>query len=72
MQGKSSECESSSGYYDLNHLEEISTIAAEKIKTKKEGEKDILPRKKWHRQNNTVCIEEKCNKGCFSTNVYGK
>lgn len=57
--------------YHLDDLEEISkTIAAEKNKNKKEGEKDILPEEITQTEAIQYVLKKNPNiKGCFSTNV---
>ena len=57
--------------YHLDDLEEISkTIAAEKNKNKKEGEKDILPEEITQTEAIQYLLKKNPNiKGCFSTNV---
>lgn len=57
--------------YHLDDLEEISkTIAAEKNKNKKEGEKDVLPEEITQTEAIQYLLKKNPNiKGCFSTNV---
>ena len=57
--------------YHFDDLEEISkTIAAEKNKNKKEGEKDILPEEITQTEAIQYLLKKNPNiKGCFSTNV---
>ncbi|MDO4452566.1 MAG: substrate-binding domain-containing protein [Lachnospiraceae bacterium] len=57
--------------YHLDDLEEMSkTIAAEKNKNKKEGEKDILPEEITQTEAIRYVLKKNPNiKGCFSTNI---
>lgn len=57
--------------YHLDDLEEVSkTIAAEKNKNKKEGEKDVLPEEITQTEAIQYMLKKNPNiKGCFSTNV---
>lgn len=57
--------------YHLDDLEELSkTIAAEKNKNKKEGEKDVLPEEITQTEAIQYVLKKNPNiKGCFSTNI---